>query len=313
MNKLSTKDNKNYCVCVAMLAIINVFICIYRLATYYLPNLKWNAHNIAESIYNIISLLSNIIAMTFFIALALLVALQAFNLCGRKLIITITKTYIILYTAFAVLSYIVQEGYYTDYWFTFLNGLDFIMLITFIIIFAKSGERIRKLKIVFLILVLFFLILHIMALTTYFSRNTDSYISSYISNIDLLYNFGQIILSIIMVMFFWRNQMDSIIVKIVSGLFLLLSFIDGISLMTAYGIITAPIFISFLFTVLQALPLFLYFLFYRQINTPCDSREKIKGIEAQLTDLKEKFDSGVITLDEYNIAKQNILRKINSR
>ncbi|MGN1112805.1 MAG: SHOCT domain-containing protein [Acutalibacteraceae bacterium] len=299
MNKLSTKDNKNYCIYVAMLAVINVFIFIYKLSTAF-PHLKWDAHNVMWSIYNILGVLSYIIAMISFVTLALLVVLQAFNLCSDKIVRIVFKSYIIFYSSYALFLFIVEQGRTSEY-YTVFHSFEIILLTIFIILFAKTGEKTEKSKAVLLIVVLSFLLLSIiMSMLTISDSN----------NMFLICCIGRIIVSIAMVTSFCKNKMDNNILKIIGGLFLLLSFIDGISVLVMYKTFTVSLFIYFLSMVLQALPIFLYFLFYSRINTQGEKRKK-HGIEGQLADLKEKLDSGLITLDEYNTVKQNILSKIN--
>ncbi len=308
MNKLSTKENKGYCICIVMMAVTNVFIFIYNLSSFF-PQIKWDAYNVIDSIYIIVGVLTDIIAIISFVTLALLVILQAFNLFSAKIIRTVFKTYIIFYFTFALFSIIVKQGPRRPNYIVF-HLIEIILLIVFIIIFAKAGEKIGKSKAILLIVVLSFLLFSIiMSIIMSILTVSDEY-SIYII-CCLICCFSQIVVSIAMVASFCRNSMSNNILKVIRGLFLFLYFIDGISFFVMYKTIAVPLFIDYFSMELQSLPIFLYFLFYSRINTKGAKRKK-HGIEWQLADLKEKLNSGLITLEEYNTVKQNILSKINN-
>lgn len=112
----------------------------------------------------------------------------------------------------------------------------------------------------------------------------------------------RIVFCIILIICFYTNKLGSKFFKVTNTIFFILALFFLISI----G--------SLLFGIWEFIPIFLYFQFYNRIdNALRTNKTKDKSPESQLKELKEKFDSGVITLDEYKIAKQNILHNFITR
>lgn len=233
MNRLSTKDNKGYCICVAVFSIMCALMYIFY--TFFDFNIF--STNIIYTLYGLYLFLEDAFASAAFLTLSILMIIQAIKCYTYKTYKKLFLTFVVLYSIFTFLS--------------------FVSLVC----------------------------------------------SLALGNMIISFNVLRAVFCTTMIICLCRNQLNSVILKITSGIFTLLSF----SLKAAT---ISNIFFGLL-GILEPLPIFLYFLFYNRINTPCDIKIKRNSIEAQLIDLKEKLDSGLITLDEYNTVKQNIPSKIN--
>lgn len=231
MNKLSEKNNRG----------VFLFIVVFSIICSFLNITSW-------TLFGVRSLLCGVLGIAAFIILSILMILQASNHCshstGRKLL----RCFIIFYSIF-----------------------NFLL---FILVFLHYSPTL-------------FLII-------------------------------RIVFCIILIICFHTNKLDSTFFKVTNTVFFILAlFILIFSYPTCYPLCylsSYPIIENLLVGIWEFIPIFLYLNFYDRINDAMsNSKIKNKSPEAQLKELKEKFDSGVITLDEYNIAKQNILHKFITR
>lgn len=256
MNKLSTKDNKGYCICVAVFSIISVLVFILSII------LDLSLLQTRGALLSVIcTFLADLSSTAAFTILSILMILRSSKRC------------------------------------TYNTNRE--MLHKFIILYSVSNFMVFALSLLSL-----FRLFKSICFCGILSADAFGYSYELMAAIFL----ERSIFCIIMMIYYLKNKLSCVSFKLIT----ITMFISVLSVITYENLCRSAGFVTIIEYILLDLPIFLYFLFYNRINTPCDSKIKRNSIEEQLIDLKEKLDSGLITLEEYNTVKQNILSKINN-
>ncbi len=284
-NKL--KNAKNICIAIAVISVINTvtqLIQFIQLIMVY----KWDSYDVYNSIYMLVYILLLMISTSSFSIFSVLTISYLTNKVNDVLENKLLKAYIILQVTYTILAFAMAENIIACNYIVLLIA-NVAVLIFFIITFAGITNKPSKIQLTLLIVMLIYLIINIFIFLLSGILSMILYIISLFSEV-------------ILIICYLTKKLSSPLLYItvaVTSIFNIIALI----LMGNFSII------SILSTFIVNSPIFLYSLFYNDIKQLC-SLQSPSNIEDELSLLQEKYNSGEISIEEYDRERQAIIDKI---